>query len=91
MYKSDFIAAICNRTLKKESEVKPIVDAAVDILIEQLKAGENVTITGFGTFETRDREATTARNPRTGETIEVPAKRVPAFKASKALKDAVDK
>ena len=90
MNKSEFISAIGNRTLKKDAEVKATVDAAFDILREQLAAGESVTIQGFGTFEVRERAATTARNPRTGESVEVPAKKVPAFKPARALKDAVE-
>jgi len=91
MNKSEFISAIGNRTLKKDSEIKSVIDAAVTILAETLTAGESVTIPSFGTFEVRERAATTARNPRTGETVEVAAKRVPAFKPAKALKEAVDK
>ena len=90
MNKSEFISAIGNRTLKKDSEIKPIIDAAITILTETLATGEAITIPGFGTFEVRERAATTARNPRTGETVEVSAKKVPAFKAGKALKEAVD-
>lgn len=91
MNKSEFISAIGNRTLKKDSEIKSVIDTAVTILAETLTAGGSVTIPGFGTFEVRERAATTARNPRTGETVEVAAKRVPAFKPAKALKEAVDK
>ena len=56
-----------------------------------LKEGDKVALSGFGIFEVRDREARTGRNPHTKETVEIPATRVPAFKASKALKDAVKK
>ena len=91
MNKSEFISAIGNRTLKKDSELKPIIDTAITILTETLVAGESITIPGFGTFEVRERAATTARNPQTGETVDVPAKRVPAFKPGKGLKDAVNK
>lgn len=91
MYKSDFIAAIANRTLKPDADVKAVIDAALTIISEQLAAGESITLQGFGTFEVREHAATTARNPRTGEAVDVPAKRVPAFKAAKSLKEAVDK
>lgn len=91
MYKSDFIDAIANRTLKSDADVKAIIDAALTIITEQLASGSSVTLQGFGTFEVREHAATTARNPRTGESVSVPAKRVPAFKAAKSLKDAVDK
>ena len=90
MTKTEFISAIANRTQQKVADVKPIIEAALTIIEEQLAAGESVIITGFGTFEARERQATTARNPRTGETVEVPAKRAPAFKPAKALKEAVD-
>ena len=89
MNKSDFISAIGNRTLKKDAEVKPIIDAALTIIAEQLKAGEPVTLLGFGRFEVRTHAECMRRNPRTGEEVEVPAKKVPAFKAAKDLKDAV--
>ena len=89
MNKSEFISAVANRTLKRDADIKPIIDAALTIIAEQLKAGESVTLTGFGTFEVRTHAATTARNPRTGEEVAVPAKKVPAFRAGKALKDAV--
>lgn len=91
MNKSEFISAIGNRTLKKDSDIKPIIDAATTIIAETLASGEPITIPGFGVFEVREHAATTARNPRTGETVSVPAKKVPVFKAAKSLKDAVDK
>lgn len=91
MNKSEFISAIGNRTLKKDSEIKLIIEAAVTILTETLSSGESLTIPGFGTFEVRERQATTARNPRTGEAVEVAAKKVPAFKAARNLKEAVEK
>lgn len=78
MNKSDFISAIGNRTLKKDADIKPIIDAAIDIITEQLIAGESITLPGFGRFEVRTHAATTARNPRTGEEVEVAEKKVPA-------------
>ena len=90
MNKTEFISAIGNRTLKKDNEIKPIIDTAITILTETLSSGESITIPGFGSFEVRERQATTARNPRTGETVEVAAKKVPAFKAGKGLKEAVN-
>ena len=90
MNKTEFISAIANRTQTKDSTVKPIIDAATTIITETLAKGESVTLPSFGTFEVRDRAATTARNPRTGETVEVAAKKVPGFKAGKGLKEAVN-
>ncbi|OHA60168.1 MAG: hypothetical protein A2589_00635 [Candidatus Vogelbacteria bacterium RIFOXYD1_FULL_46_19] len=65
------------------------VDVVVDSIVNTLKKGEEVSIAGLGIFSTKDRAARTARNPRTGETVQVPAMRVPKFRAAKALKDAV--
>ena len=90
MNKSEFISAIGNRTLKKDADIKAVIDAATAIIAETLANGEAVTIPGFGTFETRERAATTAHNPRTGEPVDVPAKVVPAFRPAKGLKDRVD-
>lgn len=66
-----------------------IVDKLFDTIINSLKNGDEVSIAGFGIFSAKERAARTARNPRTGETIQVPAMRVPKFRAAKALKDAV--
>ena len=63
----------------------------IDPITAALVAGDKVQLVGFGTFETKQREARTGRNPRSGETIEIPAASLPAFKAGKALKDAVAK
>jgi len=65
------------------------VDAVLDTITNALKARGRVQLTGFGTFETRERKARTGRNPRTGAAIYIPAQTVPVFKAGKALKDAV--
>ena len=89
MYKSEFISAIGNRTLKKDDDIKVIIDAAATIIAETIARGEAITLPGFGTFEVRERAATTARNPRTGEAMDVPAKKVPVFKAAKRLKDTI--
>ena len=90
MNKSESISAIATRTQKTTADVKPIIDAALAIITETLATGTSVTLPSFGTFEVRDRAATTARNPRTGETVEVAAKKVPGFKAGKGLKEAVN-
>ncbi len=65
------------------------VDTVVDSIVSTLKKGDEVSIAGLGIFSTKDRAARTARNPRTGETVKVPAMRVPKFRAAKALKDSV--
>ena len=74
-------------TSKKHSD--EVVDFVFDTIISALKKGEEVSIAGFGAFVTKARKARTARNPRTGEMVQVPATTVPRFKAGKGLKDAV--
>ena len=74
---------------KKDSE--RVINAAIDAITQALVRGEKVQLSGFGTFETKDREARIGRNPHTKEAVEIPATRVPAFKASKALKDNIAK
>ena len=76
-------------TSKKDAE--KALSAVIDTITESLKKGEKISLVGFGTFEVRDRSEKVAINPRTKEKITVPAKKVPAFKAGKALKDAVAK
>jgi DNA-binding protein HU-beta len=66
------------------------LDAVIDAVTDTLKKGETVNLIGFGTFEVRDRKARTGRNPQTGATIQIAAAKSPAFKAGKALKDAVN-
>lgn len=73
-----------------KSEVSRALDAVLGTITDALKAGDKVTITGFGSFEVRERAARTGRNPQTGESMDVPASKAPAFKAGKALKDAVN-
>ncbi len=68
-------------------EVEQVVDIFFDEIIAQLAKGGRVELRGFGTFSTRDRNARTGRNPRTGEAVAVPAKRVPYFKAGKAMRE----
>ena len=66
------------------------VDALLDSIVSTLKSGDSVRIAGFGNFEVTKRKASTGRNPRTGEAIQIPAAMVPKFKAGKALKEAVN-
>lgn len=68
-----------------------VLYAAIEAITKTLEAGERVVVPGFGTFEVRSKAATTARNPRTGETIQVAAKKAPAFKPGATLKNAVNK
>jgi DNA-binding protein HU-beta len=70
-------------------EAERVVDTVFDSITKSLKSGEEVSVAGFGIFEAKTRAARTARNPRTGETIKVPAMKTPKFRAAKALKEAV--
>ncbi len=70
-------------------QAEQVVDTLFDTITASLKKGEEVSVAGFGIFSVKDRAARTARNPRTGETVQVAAMKVPKFKAAKALKDSV--
>ena len=91
MNKTELIAIVAEKTGITKKEAERIVGATFDSVTEALVKGEKVNISGFGAFETKEREARMGRNPRTNENIEIPASRLPAFKAGKALKDAVAK
>lgn len=82
------VAASCDMT-KKDTE--RVVNAALDAITAAMVNGDKVQLSGFGIFEVKSREARVGRNPHTKEAIEIPATKVPAFKASKALKDSVAK
>ena len=89
--KKDLVATIADKVELSKKDTEAVVNAFLDSIKESLKDGEKVTLTGFGNFEVRERSARTGRNPQTGETIEIAASKVPAFKAGKELKDAVKK
>ena len=90
MNKTDLISEVADRTGMTKKDVEKVVNAFFSTIEDTLKSGDKVQLIGFGTFEVRDRQARKGRNPQTGEEISIPAARVPAFKAGKALKDAVD-
>ena len=91
MNKTELIAAVAEKAniTKKDSEA--IVTATFDAIVDALKEGEKVQLVGFGSFEVKHRAARTGRNPKTKEAITIAASSTPAFKAGKALKDAVAK
>ena len=91
MNKSELIAAVAERSGIARKDADRVVNATIDIITAALISGEKVQISGFGLLETKAREARVGRNPHTGESVAIPASRVPAFKPSKALKDAVAK
>lgn len=84
------ISAIAHRAEIEEETAERVLDSIQDSIVDALKRGEPVSLVGFGTFLTRDRAARPGRNPQTGATIQIAASRVPAFKAGKALKDALN-
>jgi DNA-binding protein HU-beta len=90
MNKNDLIDAVAERTSLAKSDAARAVEAVLGAITEAMQKGDAVTLSGFGTFATKSRAARTGRNPRTGEAIEIPASKVPGFKAGKGLKDAVN-
>jgi len=88
--KSELISAIAENSNLTKADSGRALDAMISAITDSLKNGEPVTLIGFGTFEVRDRAARSGRNPRTGETIQISASKNPAFKAGKALKEAVN-
>ena len=91
MNKTELIAAVAEKAGMTKKDAERVVNATVDTIIQNLVKGEKVQISGFGIFEVKAREARVGRNPRTKESIEIPATRLPVFKASKVLKDTVSK
>jgi DNA-binding protein HU-beta len=90
MNKSELIDAIANSANLSKADAGRALDGLVGAVTKALKKGDTVSLVGFGTFSVRKRAARTGRNPRTGETIKIKASKNPAFKAGKALKDAVN-
>jgi DNA-binding protein HU-beta len=88
--KNELIESVAERTGLAKSDAARAVEAVLGTLTEALKRGDAVALSGFGTFLSKERAARTGRNPRTGESIAIPASRVPAFKAGKGLKDALN-
>ena len=91
MNKSELIAAAAESAGVAKKDTERIINAALDIITRKLAAGEKVQLSGFGIFETKDRQARVGRNPHTREAVEIPASRVPGFKPSQNLKDIVGK
>ncbi|HEY9080012.1 HU family DNA-binding protein [Magnetovibrio sp.] len=90
MNKNDLIAAVASSTDLSKADATKAVDGVLDAITGSLKSGNEVRLVGFGTFSVAARAASTGRNPRTGESIKIPASNQPKFKAGKALKDAVN-
>lgn len=93
MNKEQLIEKLMTKTKAEltHADMERIVKGAMDEIKAAVAAGDSVQLVGFGTFEARERSARTARNPQTGEVLQIPAKKAPVFKAGKAFKDAVNK
>ncbi len=91
MNKTELVAAVAAKTELSKKDAEKALSAVLETITETMAAGEKVQLVGFGTFEAKERCERTAKNPRTGETVTVPASRVPAFKAGQALKTKVAK
>ena len=90
MNKTEFIAAVAEKAEISKKDSEKALKAFVDVVTEQLKAGDKVQLVGFGTFEVSERAAREGRNPQTGETMTIAASKAPKFKAGKTLKDMVN-
>jgi DNA-binding protein HU-beta len=89
MNKAELIDAIATQGGLSKAQAGQALDATIAAISNALKAGDSVTLVGFGTFSVKERAARSGRNPKTGETIKIEATKVPGFKAGKGLKDTV--
>jgi len=89
MNKATIIEAVNAKIGGTKVQAEQAVETMIETIVGTLKKGEEISIAGLGIFSTKERKARKARNPRTGEMVDVPAMRVPRFRAAKALKDAV--
>ena len=89
MNKSELIVALAQKADISKKDAEKAISAFIDVVTETLKAGDKVQLVGFGSFEVKSRAARTGRNPRTKETVEIPASKAPVFKAGQAFKDAI--
>jgi DNA-binding protein HU-beta len=90
MNKSELIEAMADAADISKAAAGRALEGMIDAITGAMKKGDTVSVVGFGTFQVRERAARTGRNPKTGESIEIKASKSPAFKAGKALKDAVN-
>jgi DNA-binding protein HU-beta len=91
MNKNELIAQVAKESKLTKTDANKAIDAVIETVTKTLKKGDDVRLTGFGTFATSNRAATEGRNPRTGQKIKIPATRLPKFRAGKLLKEAVAK
>ena len=90
MNKADLITVVMEKTDVSKTDATEVVNAVFDAITDALKNGDQVSVPGFGIFQRKERAARQGRNPQTGATIEIPAAKVPSFKAGKGLKDAIN-
>jgi DNA-binding protein HU-beta len=90
MNKAEFVGEVADAAGLTKVDAAKAIEAVIGVIEKALKKGDNISIVGFGTFTVRKRAARSGRNPRTGATIKIKASKVPAFKAGKALKDAIN-
>lgn len=91
MKKTDLIAAVAEKAGISKKDAEAAVNATFDTIVETIANGDKIQLVGFGSFERRERNARVGVDPRTNAKIEIPASKVPAFKAGKAFKEAVNK
>ena len=91
MSKAELISAVAEKTGLSKKDSEKAINATFDTIILSMEAGEKVQLVGFGAFDVKERASRIGRNPKTKEEIEIPASRVPVFKAGKAMKDAISK
>ena len=89
MNKAEFVEEVSEEVGLSKRETQKVIDTIIGTIRDTLAAGEKVTLVGFGTFGVRQRKARTGRNPQTGATLQIPAKKVPKFLTGKALREAV--
>ena len=89
MNKGEFVEELAKKAKISKSQANVLLNEMLDIILSSLKKGKEVNLTGFGRFDVRKRKAREGRNPQTGATIKIPARKVPRFKPSKTLKEAV--
>ncbi len=89
MNKTDLITQVVEKTELQKKDATKAVEAVFEAIADALQSGDKVQLVGFGNFEVRERSARKGRNPQTGEEIEIPASKIPAFKPGKALKDGI--
>ncbi len=89
MNKAELISATAEKAGMSKKDSEKVINALIETITNTMKKGDKVQLVGFGVFEVKNRPARTGRNPRTKETIEIPASKIPQFKAGKALKDTI--